>query len=230
MQRKIIIGLALTLIIVIFIPVYWVMEPGRQEAAQERQKAEVVERGAELYTVSCAGCHGFQGEGNIGPALKGSQINDAILERIISRGIPGTSMTAWSEEDGGPLKKHQIKDLVTFIRNWDQSLIESSSVSIPTPAPEPTSPPSEWTPVAALEDIEYDPNTPDNILLNGKQTFQSSCSACHDLPSTQVIKDFASDEALLEVLIPMTKLGELSTDFSERVIRYLLALRYNTAP
>lgn len=44
-----IIGLTLTLVIVIFIALYWVAEPGRQEAASERQKAEAVERGAELY-------------------------------------------------------------------------------------------------------------------------------------------------------------------------------------
>ena len=50
MQKKIIIGLALTLIIVIFIPVYWVMEPGLQEAARIRQEAEAAEREAGLYT------------------------------------------------------------------------------------------------------------------------------------------------------------------------------------
>lgn len=230
MQRKIIIGLALTLAIVIFIPLYWAMEPGRQEAARNRQQAEAVERGAEIYSSACAACHGSRGEGILGPALKGTRLDDAALEKITARGIPGTAMAAWDEEDDGPLKKHQIKDLVTFIRNWDQSLIESSSISIPTPAPKPASSPSEWTPVASLEDVEYDPDTPDNILLTGKRVFQNSCSACHDLPAAQVIKDFASDEALLEVLIPMTELGELPTDYSEKVIRYLLAVRHDTVP
>ena len=110
------------------------MEPGRQEAARERQEAEAVERGAELYTSSCAICHGSRGEGAIGPALKGSQLNDDILEKIISRGIPGTAMPALGREEGGPLKKHQIKDLAIFIKNWEQSLIE--------PPPGKTQPPT----------------------------------------------------------------------------------------
>ena len=99
------------------------MEPGRQEAARERQQAEAVERGAELYALNCANCHGPAGEGKIGPALKGTQLNKAALEKIIMRGIPGTGMLAWVEEDGGPLKKHQIKDLVTFINNLGSALV-----------------------------------------------------------------------------------------------------------
>lgn len=231
MQQKIFIGLVLTLIIVIFIPIYWAMEPGRQEAARERQQAEAVERGAELYTLQCAGCHGSGGGGGIGPPLKDSQLDEETLEKIIARGVAGTAMPAFGEEDGGLLKRHQIKYLVTFIRNLNQSLIESPSAPTPALAPSPTETPvPTQAPVESLEDIKYDPNTPDNILLSGKRTFQSSCSACHDLSSAQVIKDFASDEALLEVAIPMTKLAELSIDHAEKVIRYLIAVRYGTAP
>ncbi len=233
MQQKIFIGLVLTLVIVIFIPLYWAMEPGRQEAARERQQAEAVERGAELYTLQCAGCHGSGGGGGIGPPLKDSQLDKEALEKIIARGIAGTAMSAFGEEDGGLLKRHQSKYLVPFIRNWYRLLIESSPAPTPTPAlaPSPTETPvPAQAPVESLEDIKYDPNTPDNILLSGKRTFQSSCSACHDLSSAQVIKDFASDEALLEVAIPMTKLAELSIDNAEKVIRYLIAVRHGTAP
>ncbi len=149
MQQKIIIGLVLTLIIVIFIPIYWVMEPGRQEAALNRQKAEAVERGAELYISNCASCHGTRGEGTAGPALKDSQLDDDILEKITTRGIPGTSMATWGEEDGGPLKRHQIKDLVTFIKNWGITLPPTpappSPVPSPTPAPAPTPSPTPAT-------------------------------------------------------------------------------------
>lgn len=135
MQQKIIIGFALTLFIVVFIPLYWATEPGRQEAARERQEAEVVARGAELYALQCVGCHGAEGEGKMGPALKGSPFDDTVLEKTISRGIAGTAMPAMGEEDGGSLKKHQIKDLVTFILNWNQSLIESPPTPVPVPAP-----------------------------------------------------------------------------------------------
>ena len=143
MQQKILIGLALTLIIVIFIPLYWAAEPGRQEAARNRQEAEAVERGAELYISSCASCHGSEGKGKIGPALKGTQLDDDTLEKITTRGIPGTAMLAWGEEDGGPLKKRQIKDLVTFIQNRDSALL-------PAPAL-----PSQTTPSAISADELY---------------------------------------------------------------------------
>ncbi len=97
MQQKILIGLTLTLIIVFFIPIYWVTEPARQEAARERQQVEAVGRGAELYTSSCAGCHGSEGEGKIGPALKGTQLDEDNLEKIIARGVPETGIAAWSK-------------------------------------------------------------------------------------------------------------------------------------
>ena len=103
----------------------------------------------------------------------------------------------------------------------------------PTPPaiPAPTStPPPAWMPVASLDDIEYDPNTPNNVLLGGKRTFQNSCSACHDLPTVQSIKGFPSDNALIEVAVPMTEQSELPLDYSEKVIRYLLAIRYDTVP
>ena len=96
---------------------------------------------------------------------------------------------------------------------------------------EPTpSPARQWTPVTSLEEIRYDPNTPDNILVGGKRIFQNACSACHELPSFQVIKDFPSDKALLEAMIPMTEQSELPMDYSEKVIRYLLAIRHNAVP
>ncbi len=60
MQRKIFIGLALTLVIVIFIPLYWVTEPGRQEAALARQQAEEV--GGFRVEVSVNGFNNIPGE------------------------------------------------------------------------------------------------------------------------------------------------------------------------
>ncbi len=182
MQQKIIIGFALTLFIVVFIPLYWATEPGRQEAARERQEAEVVARGAELYALQCVGCHGAEGEGKMGPALKGSPFDDTVLEKTISRGVAGTAMPAMGEEDGGSLKKHQIKDLVTFILNWNQSLIESppaptpvtapalapAPVPEPEPAPQPEPPPTP-VPVPA-------PAAP---TINTDELYASKCAVCH---------------------------------------------------
>jgi hypothetical protein len=99
----------------------------------------------------------------------------------------------------------------------------------PAPNPDPQ-PLATWTPVASLEDIMYDANVPGNIIIEGRRTFQSSCSACHDSPTTQRIKEFSSDEALIELAIPMTEASGLPLDYSEKVIRYMLAVRNNKVP
>lgn len=169
MQQKILIGLALTLIIVIFIPVYWAMESGRQEAAGERQKAEAVERGAGLYISSCASCHGAQGEGKIGPPLKDTQLDETVLEKIISRGSPGTAMPALSEDEGGSLKNHEIRDVVIFIENWDSALLEelvAEDATIPTTVP---------TSTPALSSTS-------DLVVEGRQLFSElGCIACHKI-------------------------------------------------
>ncbi len=151
LQKKILIGLALTLIIVIFIPLYWATEPGRQESARQRQKAEAVERGAKLYALQCAACHGSQGEGGIATALKDSLLDENVLERTIARGIPGTVMPAFDQEEGGSLKRHQIQDLVTFIKNWESAMP-------PKPAPE---------------------SQPTLSAKSAGELYATSCAACH---------------------------------------------------
>lgn len=108
--------------------------------------------------------------------------------------------------------------------------------SVPTPAPAPPAAIlalealATWTPVTSLHEIKYDAGTPENILISGKRTFQSSCSACHDLPTTTRIKEFTSDEELIELAIPMSEQSGLPLEYAEKVIRYMLAARHGTAP
>jgi mono/diheme cytochrome c family protein len=170
MDKKVLIGLALTLIIAVFIPAYWVNESARQSAALAQQKHEAMARGAKIFTTNCARCHGQAGEGLVGPALKGTQLDEEALEKVISRGRPDTIMPAWAAEDGGPLRKNQIRDLVTFIKNWDSALLESfvtepkvpsSPAPTPSPAPAPTTPPADHA-------------------AEGKQLYLAKgCAACH---------------------------------------------------
>ena len=93
MQKKIFIGFLLTLIIVIFIPVYWATEPGRQKAASENFKAAaptpvptpppkadtaaLQAKGERIFQktaggVGCQYCHGTDAKGgNLGPDIRG---------------------------------------------------------------------------------------------------------------------------------------------------------------
>ena len=50
------------------------------------------ERGAELFSANCAGCHGAGGEGGIGPALAGGLSRFGSIEEVVSfvsTGVPG---------------------------------------------------------------------------------------------------------------------------------------------
>ncbi len=183
MQTKILIGLALTLIIAIFIPLYWATEPGRQESARQRQLDEAVGRGAELYTLQCAVCHGPAGEGDIGPALKGITLEAVELEKTIARGIAGTAMPAMSQEDGGPLKSHQMKDLGVFILNWDQSRIVSPPIPAPAPAPAEPEPAAEPAPPPApvpLPAPAPGPAPPPGVAtVAADELYTEKCAVCH---------------------------------------------------
>ena len=165
MQNKILIGLALTLVVLVFIPVYLVTESGRQAESQAHFVALSVDRGAALYASNCSQCHGPGGEGNIGPALKGSPLDKDTLGKIISRGVPGTAMPAFGPEDSGPLNKDQISELVAFITNWKSVQPETpGTTGAQAGAPRSTVPVSTPTSAGA-----------------GKAIFDSKCGACHSI-------------------------------------------------
>jgi mono/diheme cytochrome c family protein len=169
LEKKTALGLFLTLVIVVFIAAYWATEPGRQAAAAERIQEEAMARGAHEYSQVCASCHGARGEGLVGPALRDTALDEDTLEKVISRGIPGTVMPAWSQEDGGPLKEHQVRDVVLFIKNWDDSLLGGGPTPTPTPThtASPTPTPSPTT-------------TAGDGVAQGRALFSSvGCAICH---------------------------------------------------
>lgn len=82
-------------------------------------------RGATLYAEHCALCHGAGGEGGAAdhaPALNHpawlALASDAYLTASILWGRPGTTMSAWGEEKGGPLDAEELRDLVAWLRTW----------------------------------------------------------------------------------------------------------------
>jgi mono/diheme cytochrome c family protein/rhodanese-related sulfurtransferase len=87
-----------------------------------------VERGREIYGGMCAVCHGPNGEGyraDQAPRIAHpdflSAVTDQFLHRAIAHGRPGTTMSAWSSERGGPLSKADVDALVALLRSWDHS-------------------------------------------------------------------------------------------------------------
>lgn len=89
--------------------------------------AEAVARGQADYQVYCAVCHGEQGEGYAAdnanalahPAFL-AVATDEFLKSAIIRGRPGTPMSAWGVDWGGPLDDDSADDLVAYLRAYAQ--------------------------------------------------------------------------------------------------------------
>lgn len=89
------------------------------------------ERGAKLFAVACAACHGEEGRGDKGagavndPAFL-ALISDQALRRIIITGRPDLGMPPYNGKDGRPpdfraLTSSEIDDLVALLRDWRRS-------------------------------------------------------------------------------------------------------------
>ncbi len=126
MEKKILLATILTVAIATFLTVYWLLEPYRVKVEAERLKSRAGAKGKILYMTHCARCHGESGGPQRGIRPINSKdylkhVDDAILYKIIERGIPGTGMAALGDKEGGPLNPEQISDLVAFIRSWEKT-------------------------------------------------------------------------------------------------------------
>ena len=87
--------------------------------------------GEQVYKDVCTQCHGSQGEGGLGPALRDPAFqaarSDQQLFDAINQGHPSTPMIGWGEI----LTSEQIQQLVTFIRQ----LAATPATAAPPSAP-----------------------------------------------------------------------------------------------
>lgn len=78
--------------------------------------------GPETYGDFCAGCHGSEGEGGVGPALLENEFvdgsTDQELTELILVGRPGTAMVSFE----GKIGQDQIQDLIDLLRTWQSTL------------------------------------------------------------------------------------------------------------
>ena len=104
--------------------------------------AEIVKRPTDildpvvLYKQNCAGCHGE--EGKLGPAppigdsLYLAVVDDNTLRNTISKGRPGTAMSAFVESEGGMLTSKQVDTIVQGIRQrWGRSQVLAGGTAPP---------------------------------------------------------------------------------------------------
>ncbi len=81
--------------------------------------------GAEHYATLCALCHAEGGEGYISQAANAlsnqdflAVATDAFLVTAVADGRPGTKMSGWAADIGGPLDEAEVDELVAFMRFW----------------------------------------------------------------------------------------------------------------
>jgi len=148
-------GAVLLFLFVIAFPIYRVIQPQKLAAAQKEQDAKLAAQGADLFAANCAQCHGAEARGAIGPALNSKQflgsVTDQQIHRLISTGVPGTLMSAYGSDFGGPFTQQQITAIVKYLRS-----LEPNAPDFP-----------DWhTPLAQSG-------------LSGKELFNMACSYCH---------------------------------------------------
>jgi mono/diheme cytochrome c family protein len=116
-------GLVLMAALVLAFPLYRIWEPASRAQARDLQQASLATQGQEIFSLNCSACHGLAGEGVDAPALNSQQFlrsaTDDQIRLLISVGVPGTAMSAYSIDFGGPLTIEQIRAIATFIRSWE---------------------------------------------------------------------------------------------------------------
>lgn len=119
-------GLLLMAVMVLAFPVYRLTEPDRRAEAAENRETELAEQGAELFELTCAACHGAEGTGGLtAPALNAKEFlqfaTDEQISSLTATGVPGTDMSPYSLNFGGPFTQEQIVAITTYLRSLEES-------------------------------------------------------------------------------------------------------------
>ncbi len=182
-------------------------EPGAGGATQGPADAA---QGAQIFQQNCSACHGAQGEGGIGPALRDSQYiqaaGDQAITETIANGRPGTAMPAWSQAKGGSLTDAQIANVVAFLHTLQGAAAATTPATV---QPAPTDTPAaatEATPEPARPSNPGGPGeaaTMSGDVSQGEALFSQICAACHGPQGTQGIPNPGSDDGSVPTLNPI---------------------------
>jgi ubiquinol-cytochrome c reductase cytochrome c subunit len=195
-------------------------------ADSAKSDQELVEQGRKLFLVSCATCHGQNGQGvqtvngnQLGPSLVGVGAAAANFQLTTGR------MPAVQPGAQNPTKP------VTF----DEDEIAALAAFVASLGPGPAIPdPSDYS-LAGLSEEERE-----EAVARGGQIFLTNCTACHNfagkggaMPHGGYAPDLSNTEAqqIYEALLtgpgqmPTFSSGDLSPEEKRDVIAYLYSLR-----
>ncbi len=131
LDRYYMLGLACMFALIIAFPVYLMGEPSRRERTKEAMREENVVIGEAMFKQHCMACHGDDARGGRGfPTLGAKEfltsVSDKQLHWLISGGVPGSQMTAYDLDLGGPFTSQEISRLVAYLRS-----LEDGAPSVP---------------------------------------------------------------------------------------------------
>jgi mono/diheme cytochrome c family protein len=99
--------------------------PGKPAPGPEVPRPDSVLDPVVLFSQNCSGCHGADGKN--GPAMMLSDpvylaiVDDDTLRSTISKGRPGTAMSAFAQKEGGMLTDDQVNAIIRGIRErWSK--------------------------------------------------------------------------------------------------------------
>jgi len=128
-----------------------------------------VAAGKEVYTTTCASCHGATMEGGIGPNLKDSEWihggDEASVVKTITEGVAAKGMPAW----GAILGPDKVAKVAAFVITSNTG--EAPAAPADTPPAEGAG--SDATAQADAEGGDVDP------LVAGEAVYKANCAACH---------------------------------------------------
>jgi mono/diheme cytochrome c family protein len=147
LERVQLLGVLLLVVLVIGLPLYWVFEPSRQAGATEGMDKRMANWGALIFSptgdnpsaFNCSGCHGgMNATGGVAPYTVTDQVTGEIravdwvapalntvlyrfdeseVRYILNYGRPGSPMSAWGLEGGGPMNFQQIDTVIAYLRS-----------------------------------------------------------------------------------------------------------------
>ncbi|MGA0132537.1 MAG: c-type cytochrome, partial [Ilumatobacteraceae bacterium] len=145
LERTQLLGLVFLAIITVTLPLYWILEPGRQAGAEKDFVHKFETWGSGLFAATaeggfnCAGCHGgMNGGGGVASYAvtdpktgevkavnwKAPAINNVYLRYseeevrfILNYGRPFSPMSAWGLVGGGPMNEQQIQTVLDYLKS-----------------------------------------------------------------------------------------------------------------
>jgi len=144
-ERTQLIGILFLAVITLALPLYWILEPGRQEGATNGWDHRFETWGGRLFDVTanggfnCAGCHGgTKGSGGAAvyaltdsktgevrevswkaPALNTIyyRFSESEIRFILEYGRPFSPMSPWGIAGGGPMNDQQIQTVLSYLKS-----------------------------------------------------------------------------------------------------------------